>query len=226
MIVLFPLVGFWFWASIIVSLAFLSTCVYRESYIWATLDLLLFAALFSITGHIPIIDLWHTLQAKPHLAGIWIGGYLALGVAWSTFKWFRLLSKIKGEIVKWREGMESRLRRDHQRDWAHEIEKAGKDPEKEAYPIKEADEKIRSLTDDALNDHLDHDLKHRRHIRFVDGKPKLDVGEYKTRITGWMGYWPVSAVMWFIGDFLADVFDALYALVKKLYQGMADRALS
>ena len=57
----------------------------------------------------------------------------------------------------------------------------------------------------------------------VSGKRTVDVAKFKSRIIGWLAYWPISIVLWFIGDFLADVFNQIYRMVRRFFQGMADR---
>lgn len=48
----------------------------------------------------------------------------------------------------------------------------------------------------------------------------------KSRITGWMIFWPFSLVETFIGDFLVRIFDRMYKMVRNVYQRMSDSMAS
>lgn len=66
-------------------------------------------------------------------------------------------------------------------------------------------------------------------VDMVDGvregeTPRVDVSKHRSRIVGWIGYWPVSVVLWVVGDFLRDVVDACYRAVSGFFQRMADKA--
>jgi len=95
MIVLFPLVGFWFWFAWVVAGSWLFAAVYSDRYFQATLDLVLLLALLSVTGNIRLAASW---QYALHNPGAILGGavaYLAVGVAWSLIKWRLLLRRLK-----------------------------------------------------------------------------------------------------------------------------------
>lgn len=200
MIILFPLVGLWFWLSVLASFSWLMWAVHRDYYGYATCDLILVLALWSVTGNIPIVSIWHTLQVDPSSALVWVGGYLGLGVVWATVKWKLVLRKLKGRYDEWLAGRE-----------AWEKREAARTDKREGEYRPPYD-----LTSDLT----------RAGLTLKDGKPKVDVSHYRARITGWMAYWPASAVLWVLGDFLADVFDQLYRMVRGVFQKMADSEFS
>jgi hypothetical protein len=173
-----------------VTLSILATCIYRDSFGWATFDVLFLVFLMSMTGHIPILDIWAQLQVNPLLALWWVGGYLLLGITWATAKWVRILVKIRNAYREWRKNN----------------------------PDMEPDSLAKELN-------LPYELL-RKHLKLVEGKPKVDVSDYKTRIMGWIAYWPISALLWILGDLLADTFEMIYQSIRGLYQGMADRILN
>lgn len=187
---LFTFTGFWFWVYCIVSFGVLCTSCYRETYAVATFDLLVTLGLLSVTGHIPVVDIWHAMQHRPWEPALWVLGYLALGIAWATIKWKLLLRKLKAKFEQWR---------------------AGRTPD---------DFAMLEMRGERIS--LPHDLERRGLTLTKGGKARLDVTEFKTRITGWMAYWPVSTMIWIVGDFLADVFDQLYRMVRGFFQSMAD----
>lgn len=211
MIVLFPFIGLWFWVYVVISLGFLSSWVYRDKYGWATFDVVVFLALLSVTGHIPIVDLWHHIQTNPVEPALWVSGFLITGVAWATFKWKRLLLKVRGLLRKWQSYYKMPTKAELEKDSGYDLTEV---------------EHLNKHLDRHMREHMPSDLLYRYHVKIVDGKPKIEVSEYKSRIIGWMAYWWVSAPLWLIGDFLADVFDALYRMVKGFYQKMADNTLS
>jgi hypothetical protein len=61
-------------------------------------------------------------------------------------------------------------------------------------------------------------------LRWVNERLTVPVDSYKSRIIGWIGYWPVSATLWVVGDFVADVMNAIYRWIRGHFQGVADRA--
>lgn len=46
--------------------------------------------------------------------------------------------------------------------------------------------------------------------------------ENKSRITGWIAYWPFSIVGYFLGDFLTNVFKNVYRVLSSLYEKMGN----
>jgi len=61
-------------------------------------------------------------------------------------------------------------------------------------------------------------------LRWVNDRLTVPVDTYKARIIGWISYWPVSATLWMIGDFVADVMNAIYRRIRGHFQGVADSA--
>jgi len=224
MIILFPLAGFWLWAVVVVSFVLLGSWVYRERYLWATGELLLVAALLSVTGHIPIVNMWHHVQANQLQVGLYVASYVVLGLLWSTYKWNRLTLRLGDKYKVWRKTWVDPDVARTERD-LEELRKDRKVAVGEAWSREEARLLMNMKAPrEPKTSELPFELQQRYVVMTPEGKPKLDVGRYKERIIGWIVYWWVSLVVWFIGDFLADVGDALYRLVRDFYQKMADRA--
>jgi hypothetical protein len=180
MIILFPLVGFWFWLYLIVSCSFLFTWAYKDEYTLCTLDVLVFLLLFSITGKIDVFGTLHYVRDNPAIIVAGVLAYGLIGTMWARLKWQLLLRKLKTRV----------------------------DAERPTNP-----EKVLAEVPYALR---------LEGFKMVDGKLKLSVDHYRSRIIGWMAYWHVSAVMWLVGDFLRDVFDSLYRMVRGHFQSAAD----
>jgi hypothetical protein len=66
----------------------------------------------------------------------------------------------------------------------------------------------------------------RKGLRLEQGKVRLEVDNFKTKIIGWMTYWWVSMPVWLLGDALHELFETLYLSVRRFYQRMADSALN
>ena len=100
MIVLFPLIGFWFWLVCAASLIWLFAAVYDDHYVQATVDLVLLVVLMSVTGNLHIAGVWAFVQHNPAAIVIGILGYLSVGVTWSLVKWRLMLRKFKALLVQ------------------------------------------------------------------------------------------------------------------------------
>lgn len=185
MITFFTLTGFWVWASLAVGAFFLGRSVYKESYGWATFDILTVAALLATTGNLPILDLWHWATQSPEvLAGV-IFGYLLIGVAWALIKWKFTLRRLRSSF----------------NEWASE----------------------QGDLSDVKNRLMIHLPPHLYGLSLTqEGKAQVRIGRYTSRIIGWMAYWPVSALLWLIGDFFADIYRAVYDRLAGVFQSMAD----
>jgi hypothetical protein len=60
----------------------------------------------------------------------------------------------------------------------------------------------------------------------ADGKFKIDMDFYKSRIKGWIAFWHVSALLWIVGDFLRDVIDTCFRLIRKHLESAANAELN
>jgi hypothetical protein len=182
MIILFPLVGFWLWIYLIIAFSCLCTWAYRDAYTLCTLDVLVFLALFSVTGKINVFGALHYIRDNPAVIVGGIFAYCLVGTVWARLKWHLLLRNLKTRIDKAKYGHPGSLT---------------------------------AVPSDLYNCGL----------TMVEGKLKLSVDHYRSRIIGWMAYWHVSAFLWIVGDFLRDVFDSLYRLVRGHFQSAADSML-
>ena len=117
MIVLFPLVGFWFWVAWVVFACWLFTAIYQDRYFQATLDVMLLAVLLSVTGNIHLANVWHFILHNPLLILEGVVGYLVIGVLWSLAKWRLVLRRFKNRLAThWKGGLGIDLPHDLQRE--------------------------------------------------------------------------------------------------------------
>lgn len=58
--------------------------------------------------------------------------------------------------------------------------------------------------------------------RYTGGPPSP--ADFKTRITNWMAYWPISIVAWAIGDLLVDFWNTIYKWAAGLLQRISNAA--
>jgi hypothetical protein len=63
-------------------------------------------------------------------------------------------------------------------------------------------------------------------LQLKEGKIRLEVDNFKTKIVGWMTYWWVSMPVWVVGDALHELFETIYLSVRRFYQQMADSSLN
>lgn len=123
MIVLFPLVGFWFWAAWFVFAWWLFAAVHVDRYFWATLDIVLLLALLSVTGNIHLADCWQYILHNPMSILGGALGYLAIGVMWSLVKWRLMLRRFKNKLKEHRKTeLQTTV---HGRSLPHDLERKG-----------------------------------------------------------------------------------------------------
>jgi uncharacterized membrane protein len=189
MIVLFPLIGFWFWAVWVVSACWLFSAVYSDHYFQASVDVVALLVLLSITGNIHLANCWQYVLHNPVAILGSALAYLGVGVVWSMLKWRLMLRRFKRQLAKHWESEEAKATgASHSRTIPYSLERKG--------------------------------------LRLEQGKVRLEVDNFKTKIIGWMTYWWVSMPVWLLGDALHELFETLYLSVRRFYQRMADSALN
>lgn len=107
MIVLFPLVGFWFWAAWVAFAGWLLLAVYYDRYVQATVDIVLLVVVLSITGNIHLATVWLYVLHNPVLIVGGVVAYLVIGVLWSMVKWRLLLRRFKARLAEHWKGKET-----------------------------------------------------------------------------------------------------------------------
>lgn len=205
--------------------------IYSERYWWGTADLIVSLALLHWIGFFDAVAAYQWCMTNPReLAGIALG-YVLLAPFYALFRWQRYVSPIAKEYNE-RRGEFGR--------------KHGVDPvtlyRDEPRPVEPSPPGI-TLTSE--EDRAAFQTKHAQwveernawerrqelcrlwrfggEVEVIDGKPTVQARRHASRITGWMAYWPLSMIGWFIGDFLMDIWGTIYNLFAKLFQGVADR---
>lgn len=215
MIILFPLVGFWLWASFVAAAVILGSCVYVEKYTVATIDFLALLVLLSVTGNIHLANTWSFIQANPLMIVGGALGFLAVGVVWARFKWSLLIDKLKVDVDKWRadqaaaqERAKAAFDRDFEKNSARNSRAGDPPPVFEPKPLE-----------------ISHQLEGKISLD-KGGKVAIKIDNFKSRIIGWMAYWPMSILVYVLGDFLHDLFSKLFKLIRAHFQQAADSKLN
>lgn len=212
MITLFLLEGFWLYLSLGVWLVVLGTSVYSERYTLATLDVLALVGLLSVTGHIHLADTWSYILHNPLVIVGIVLAYLAVGVAWARIKWGLLIARLKTQVEEWKT--------DRERQIAREKENFEREQSKDHLP-----DHLRGKGFTPSRAELSYELLGKVTLD-ENGRLSIVIDRYKSRIIGWAHYWPMSALMWFLGDFIHDVYEAMYRRVRGYFQRLADDALN
>lgn len=58
------------------------------------------------------------------------------------------------------------------------------------------------------------------------GRYEIQMDRFKSKIIGWIAYWPMSLLLWLVGDFIHDLFDTLYRAIKGHFQRAADNTFN
>lgn len=220
MLTLFVLEGFWLWGAIIACALILGVYVYHDSYRGASLDVVALIALLCVTGNMDLADAWHFAAHNPFHVVVGVGAYLLLGVLWARLKWSVMLSKLKEQIDIWRSSV-AKANAIRLKEYEDRVIKAKIADKFSPYPT--APEKpVANKLD--LNT-MPYDLREQINVN-EDERIRINVGYFKGHIMGWIAYWPVSAAAWLIGDFVHDLLEQLYRLVKDYFQELADSKLN
>lgn len=229
MLTLFLLDGFFLWGSVGICAILLGTCVYAERYSLATLDVLALMGLLAVTGNFNIGASWAYCLHNPMIVVGAVAGFFAVGVAWARIKWGLLTDRLKDEVDAWRAEIALTNKNN-----AAAFEKA-----KNAYaewkimPLVERqsrrlnfqDEPLESKPKTVLECTPPYELRNKIQVD-DDGRIRVVIENFKSKIIGWMAYWPVSMFLWVTGDFIHDLFNKLYMTVRDYFQRLADDKLN
>lgn len=172
-----------FWALLAISSILILTCIENDRE---------FAAFLSVIGTAVAVQLFsgvsllHILIYNP--AAIFWGAllYLAIGTAWSFFKWFLHVKDERKEYDKKLVKYEEKLAR------TKKMTPADRHWNKPPKPDAEIPQAM----------------------------------EYKSRIVGWMTFWPWSALWFVINDPVRRAFNAIYEKLQGTYQSIANSAFA
>lgn len=224
MITLFLLTGFWLLATEVLWLVLLASFIYSEKYTAATVDVLLFLGLLSVTGNIHLANTWEYILHNPLVIVGGLFAYLAIGVLWSRIKWGLLIGKIKPDVDAWRAA--------HARDVArcqaeYDAKKAAYDAKKAAYDADPMGRNSPRDLDTLVLPELSLPYSLAKKVTLgKDGKVSIIIDNFKSRIIGWMSYWPVSISVYILGDWIHDLFEKLFKTIRAHFQRVADKGLN
>jgi hypothetical protein len=203
---LFVFGGLWFWGLLAVTSIILVRCLEKDNAIGATVVFLGTLAAVVFLGNTS----WLTwIMENPLAIGLVIGAYLFLGVGWGISKWWVYLHDVSAH------------NREVRYDWVA-CKKALLDRDDEDYPAYEA---ACNLAPSQWSDKVKEDW--RRYVKMeYYGKTikKPMVSDNKSRIMGWMTYWPWSALWTLINDPIRRFYRWAYTQLRGLLQGMSDKA--
>ena len=200
----------WLGLGLVVLLCIIFTAF--EKWTWTTLCLLASGGVYVWVNKALvlswILENWQT-------ALLFVGAYLVAGVLWSFGKWLFFL-------IGFRDAFRDRK--------AWYLKKRGQNPDGEVPEnlMPEFREFLRtgSLTRvDGQGAQYQESYSYNYRDRSYyggswDTRPRAS--DHKSRITGWIGFWPFSMVGTVINDLLRKLINFLFASFKGLYQKMSD----
>jgi len=194
---LFVLGGIWFYLLSVVTVLIVVSLLIEDKFFWSA---------FWVGGFIAVLHAFgdaHFFQHivdNPAWALAYIFGYLAIGAGWSFFKWWMMLRCVRKRYDELRVKF-----------------------------VKDKKLEDNVIPADLKDEWRKHVVSHRCHkMRYGYGDIQNDnpaippLSQNKTKITGWMVYWPISIVLFFFEDFLSKLFDAIYDMFSNVYQRISD----
>lgn len=173
---------------IVVGLLLASILVENERY-WSTLIYL--AVCIGVAEYFDQIKLIHFIRTEPLEALKYFVLYFAAGLVWSTLKWTHYLFKFKEVYRKVRQDFETHL------EWItqHRASRLKSVYDSEGAQTNETPAEVYSkekfkewLKSRSLSDRQE---RYTRDLRNLT-KPNPTHAEHRTRLMGWIGYWPFS----------------------------------
>lgn len=220
MITLFLLDGFLLWWAVGIWAILLGCCVYAERYSLATVDVVAFVALMALTGNFHPGDAWQYCLHNPVLVIGGTLGYLAAGVVWARIKWSLLTSRLKVQIDAWRE-TNRKTNESNQRAYAEALAEYEANREIHDKPCEPSKPEPRTV----VNTSMPYELIGQVSVN-GDGLLSIVFERFKSRIMGWIGYWPMSVILWLVGDFVHDVLEQIVRLIRAHFVRSADQKLN
>jgi hypothetical protein len=140
-------------------------------------------------------DAFRWFVDHPLQVGLAILGYILAGSAWSIVKWFLFVVEKKEKFLEFK---------------AHYLN---------THP--EGIEGFKKMFNDNTVSVYDTDRQAHFSIRKAYGIP--EPRDYKSRIVGWMGWWPWSLLNAILFDFFKKVFQHIYNVLTELYRSIAKK---
>ncbi len=171
-----------------------------ENFGWATVTLIATAV-----GSVLLHRLWPDIPSvldfvRDHgvFTLVYVGAYLAIGIAWSFAKWFSYLMSFRDTFRTQKEAF---------------IKSKGLNPDAQV-PV-EMQEELKKF----IQDNVGWGNQHRTQLYSME-RPRAS--KNKARITAWASFWPFSFVGTFLNDPVRRLFNFLFNQFKALYQRMSD----
>lgn len=194
---LFVLGGIWFYLLSVITILVIINLLITDRFFWSAFWIGGFIATIHIFGNAHFFQ--HVID-NPVWALAYIFGYLGLGAIWSFFKWWMMLREVrkkydvlKVEFLKNKKVTGTVIPDDLKDEWRKHV--VGN----RCYKL-------------------------RYHYSDIEGHNPIvpPLSQNKTKITGWMVYWPISVILFFFEDFLSKLFDAIYDMFSNVYQRISD----
>jgi len=164
---------------------------------WVLLiDLIIYILLLQWVFNAPIFK---TIFSNPGLMLSLFVGYFVVGTSWSFFKWYMRVSDFAKEFIKKKE------------KWVQgKIDKMS-DP----YSL-----------DEYMNEKWDHAWdkewkSYKKAQYFMSDRPLAK--ESKSDICFWIGYWPVSVIVFFFEDFIRRIIETIVEKFKTIYERIENK---
>lgn len=202
LLTLFVFGGFWFWSLVVVASLLFIALFENERGGWATLLLLTTVAI--IIG-LSNQDWLVWIVANPITILLYALGYLTVGIIWGTMKWWLHVRTI---AVRYRNAKRKWIVKEYKiRDKSN--------PNYQAYRVANDTGKMTKIVKEAWLQYFD---------RYWGPSIKKPVAaDNKSLITGWMTYWPWSALWTLINDPVRKFFNWVYESISDLLQNISDK---
>lgn len=154
--------------------------------------------------------------SSPLNVALTVGGYLALGIAWSFMKWYMVINKVKTKFILLRDKY---LADQGLKDGYFTTEVDESDKVNVKRHAEYANHILNAFGHNAGYSSLAHVTTAQAAIRHI--RPKA--ANHKASILFWIGYWPFSVVWFIISDMVREAAEWIYARVAGTFQRLSDR---
>lgn len=208
MLTLFLFGTFWFWSLLIIASIALVVCLEKDNDIrGATIAFIGALAAILFLGNLSWLS-W--ILENPLQIGLLVMGYLVIGVGWGIAKWWIYLHDV------------STRNRTERIDW---LKKRLENLKPTTYSIDRCEAALEQGYDFQLwPPEVKKDWEHYVKMEYNCNIKQPMVSDNKSRITGWMTYWPWSALWTLINDPVRRFYRWAYTQLHGLLQGMSDKA--
>jgi hypothetical protein len=202
---------------LIFCVLFFGLLLYNAAYDNLFWMLICVAAIFGITQFGFKYDVLSYAKANIGIIVLSAGVYLLIGIAWAFFKWRKLvIERIAARDASFDRFIDaiSSGRLDELKDMA-----ITQNPDWEAMVRQEVlkNPEAALASTNAVNAKLASVFRSR--FTVID---KPYIADYKDKFIGWFLFWPFSVIVFFVSDFLKELFEAIYKFFAKKLQSISD----